>query len=488
MTTPQPATSAAPISDGPDPRRWWALVVISAATLMVVLDTSIINLALPKAQAALGMSTATRGWVVTAYTLAFGGLLLLGGRIADLLGRKRIFLIGLLGFAAASALGGVAQNAAMLFAGRALQGVFAALLAPAALSLISVTFVEDTERAKAFGVYGAVAGGGGAVGLILGGLLTEYTSWRWCLFVNIPIAVVAVIGAVRFIAESTPAPGPRRYDAPGAVTVTAGSVALVYAVTRAADGSGWLAAGTLSLLVAAVLLLIAFVMIELRSSHPLLPLRIVLDRARGGAFATSTLISAGMFAMFLFLAYYLQLDHGFTPLEAGLAILPFSIGIVAMSWTAAKLLPRHGPRPLLIAGTIAATVAMTWLARLHTSSGYALGVLPSMILMGAGLGLVFVPLSSVSLSGVGWQDAGVASAVLNATQQVGGAFGVALLNTLYTASLARSARAGTPTLAAHLSGYRQAFGVSAVFFAAALLVVFLATVQRRTQHADEAAS
>lgn len=485
MSTPQ-STATGDVA-GPNPRRWWALTVIAAATLMVVLDTSIINLALPKAQAALGMTDATRGWVVTAYTLTFGGLLLLGGRVADLLGRRRIFLIGLIGFAAASALGGVAPAAGVLFAARALQGVFAALLAPAALSLVSVTFTEPRERAKAFAVYGAVAGGGGAVGLILGGLLTEYTSWRWCLFVNVPIAVAAALAAVRTIPRVAPEPPPRRYDIPGALTVTAGSLALVYGLTRAGQSTGWFAGGTVTLLAAAVLLLAAFVPIELRSTNPLLPLRVVLDRVRGGAFATSALISAGMFAMFLFLAYYLQLDLRFSPVHAGLAILPFSVALIATAWAAGRLLPRHGPRPLLAGGAFAATVAMIWLARLQTSSGYLGGVLPAMIVMGAGLGLVFVPLSLVALTGVRPVDAGVASALLNATQQIGGAVGVALLNTLYTASQTRSVAAGSAILPAHLVGYRLAFTVAAALFTAALLAITLTTRRRRTTRRRTAA-
>lgn len=474
MTTRQEPVSST-TDAAVDPQRWWALVVIAAATLMVVLDTSIINLALPRAQADLGMSDATRGWVITAYTLTFGGLLLVGGRIADLLGRRRIFIIGLLGFAAASTLGGIASTAGMLFAARALQGAFAALLAPAALSLISITFTEDRERAKAFGVYGAIAGGGGAVGLIMGGVLTEYTTWRWCLFVNVPIAVIAALAALHTIPRVAPEPGPRRYDVPGAITVTAGSLALVYGLTRAGEGSGWLAPGTLGLLAAAVILLAIFVLVELRSPHPLLPLQVVRDRVRGGSFVTSTLISAGMFAMFLFLAYYLQLDLGYSAVLAGLAILPFSIGLIASATAAARLLPRFGPRPLLVGGGLSATLAMVWLAFLQTSSGYVGAVLPAMVVMGVGLGLVFVPLSSVALAGVRPEHAGVASALLNATQQIGGAIGVALLNTLYTASQNRSSAAGSATLDAHLAGYRLAFTVSAVLFAAAVVVITIAT-------------
>lgn len=368
----------------------------------------------------------------------------------------------------------------MLFAARALQGVFAALLAPAALSLVSVTFVEDRERAKAFAVYGAVAGGGGAVGLILGGLLAEYTSWRWCLFVNVPIAVAAALTGVRTISQVTPAPGPRRYDLPGAVAATTGSLALVCGLTRAGEGAGWLAPGTLTLLTAAILLLAVFILIELRSTSPLLPLQVVLDRVRAGSFATSALISAGMFAMFLFLAYYLQLDLRYSPVLAGAAILPFSLSLLTTSWAASRLLPRYGARPLLIGGALAATVAMIWLARLHITSGYTVGVLPAMVVMGAGLGLVFVPLSSVALTGVQPEHAGVASALLNATQQIGGAVGVALLNTLYVASQTRSAAAGLATLEAHLTGYRLVFAVSAALFGAALLVITIATRRSRT--------
>ncbi len=290
--------------DAPDPRRWLALSIIAVAQLMVVLDASIVTIAMPHAQADLGISTANRQWMVTAYTLAFGGLLLLGGRIADYLGRKRAFVWGLFGFALASALGGLAPNAALLFAARALQGAGAVLLAPAALSLITVAFTESRERAKAFGVYGAISGGGAAIGLILGGLLTEYASWRWCLLVNVPIALATAFFAVPVVRESR-AQGEARYDLPGAVTVTAGLVALVYGFTVAAE-DGWSDARTLGLLVGSVVLLAAFVVIESRAVAPLLPLRVAWERNRGGSFLASLLIGAGLFAMFLFLTYYFQ--------------------------------------------------------------------------------------------------------------------------------------------------------------------------------------
>lgn len=455
----------------PDPRRWLALVVFAAAILMVVLDASIVNLALPQAQHDLEITDANRQWVITAYTIAFGGLLLLGGRIGDLLGRKRIFVLGLTGFAAASALGGLAPDAPVLFTARALQGVFAALLAPAALSLISVTFVDDRERARAFAVCGAVGGAGGAVGLILGGALAEYASWRWCLFINVPIAVGAVLGALVLVPESRTNVA-KRYDVPGAVLVTAGSLVLVYAVSLAAQGTGWLAPATVSLFAAALVLLIGFIIVERRSAAPLLPLRVVGDRVRGSAFAVSALVSAGMFAMFLFLAYYLQIDRGYSALLAGLAIFPFSMGFVVTASFAPKVISRYGPRPLVIAGAITATGAMTWLALLITSSDYWIGVLPALLLMSIGLTFVLVPLSILALSGVQASDAGVASAMLNVTQQTGGALGIALLNTLYTHA------AGTtpaPTeLAAHLVGYRVVFAVAAGFFAVALLAMLVA--------------
>ena len=293
-------------------RRWWALAVIALAQLMVVLDGTVVTIALPSAQSDLGISNADRQWAITAYTLAFGGLLLLGGRIADYLGRKRIFMVGLVGFAAASVLGGAAQNGGTLFGARALQGAFAALLAPAALSLITVTFTESKERSRAFAVYGAIAGGGAAIGLILGGALTEYTSWRWCLFINVPIAIVALIGGAILVTESK-SHGGTTYDIPGAILATAGLVALVYGFTEAAKvGVGWLSAEAITLVTGAGILLVAFVVVELRSASPLLPMRVVLDRNRGGSYLASLLSFAGMFAMFLFLSYYLQANLGYS--------------------------------------------------------------------------------------------------------------------------------------------------------------------------------
>jgi EmrB/QacA subfamily drug resistance transporter len=477
-------------TDGPGSRRWLALAVIAVAQLMVVLDASIVTIALPHAQADLGITNADRQWVITAYTLAFGGLLLLGGRIADFVGRKRVFLIGLIGFAGASALGGAAQNGGMLFGARALQGAFAAVLAPAALSLITVTFTEARERAKAFGVYGAISGGGAAIGLILGGVLTEYASWRWCLLVNVPIAVATALAAIPTVHESR-ASGNRHFDIPGAVLVTGGLVVLVYGFTEAAKpGVGWTAAPTLRLLAAAAVLLVAFVVVEARTLHPLLPLRVVLDRNRGGSFAASLLVGAGLFAMFLFLTYYFQINLQYTPLKSGFAFLPFSGGIIVAAGLASALLPRVGPKPLMLAGMILATAGLFYLTRLDAHSSWLTDVLPSEIVMSVGLALVFVPLSSVALFGIDARDAGVASAMLNTTQQIGGSLGTALLNTLYASAvtsyltshaLPGAGGATALTLAAYLHGYRVAFFVGACLLAAALLVVALLITAKRDE-------
>jgi EmrB/QacA subfamily drug resistance transporter len=473
--------------DSNDPKRWRALAVIAVAQLMIILDATIINVALPTLQRDLGVSTADRQWVVTAYTLAFGGLLLLGGRIADYNGRKRTFIIGLIGFAAASAVGGLAPSAGWLFAARGLQGAFAALLAPAALSLITVTFVAPKERARAFGVFGAISGGGAAVGLILGGILTEYASWRWCLGVNVPIALIAAAFAVYEVHESKAA-GDTRYDIPGAVLSTLGLVALVYGFTEAAKPKhpsnpndtavkGWLAPSTLILLIAAVILLVAFVVWERRTENPLLPLRIVLDRNRGGSYLIFLLVGAGLFAMFLFLTYYFQINLGYSPVKSGFAVLPFSGGIIVAAGAVSSLLPRIGPRPLMIPGLVMAIVGMLLLTGIDQDTSYVTHVLPAELLMSIGLAAVFIPTASTALIGVGSHDAGVASAVLNSSQQIGGSLGTALLNTVFasavtaylTANAHSPAQIAQQTPHALIHGYHVAFFWAAVLFAGALL-------------------
>jgi EmrB/QacA subfamily drug resistance transporter len=483
---------------GDDPKRWLALAVIGLAQLMVILDASIVNIALPSAQADLGISDANRQWILTAYTLAFGGLLLLGGRIADYTGRKRTFIIGLLGFAGASALGGVAQNQEMLFAARGLQGAFGALLAPAALSLITVTFTEPKERAKAFGVFGAISGGGAAIGLILGGVLTEYASWRWCLGVNVPIAIGAALAAVPIVHESK-AHGDTSYDIPGALLGTAGLVALVYGFTEAAkDDVGWTATSTVVWLTVAVVLLAAFLVLESRIRNPLLPLAIVKDRNRGGSFLLFLLVGAGLFAMFLFLTLYLQVVLEYSPLRAGFAFLPFSLGIIFSAGFVAQLLPRVGPRPLMLGGLTMATLAMLWLTQISPDSSYFTHVLPPMAVMSVGLAGVFIPASSTALFGVGGHDAGIASAVLNTSQQIGGSLGLALLSTLYASGVTdfmtenqlqpvETPFGVQPPADALVHGYAVSFFWGAVLFAAALVVAAVMVNARKDQLPADAA-
>jgi EmrB/QacA subfamily drug resistance transporter len=420
----------------PDPKRWTALIFIAIAQLMVVLDATVVNIALPSAQADLGISDGNRQWVVTAYTLAFGGLLLFGGRIADLWGRRNTFVVGLLGFAAASAIGGAAVNTEMLLSARALQGVFGALLAPAALSLLAVMFTDAKERAKAFGIYGAIAGAGAAVGLILGGVLTEYLNWRWALFVNIAFAVTAVIGAATVIREPAVGRNRNRLDVPGVILASAGLVALVYGFSRA-ESDGWKAGITIGLFVASVVLLAAFVVVEGRVKAPLLPLRVVTERNRGGVYLSLGLAIIGMFGLFLFLTYYLQLVMGYSALKSGFAFLPMVAGmIVGSTQIGARLMLRVRPRLLMAPGFLVAAIGMLILAQIKVDSSYAEILLPGLVLMGLGMGTAFMPAMSMATHGVRPEDAGVASAMVNTSQQVGGSIGTALLNTLAASATA----------------------------------------------------
>lgn len=420
---------------GPDPHRWWALVIIALAQLMVVLDATIVNIALPSAQHDLGISDGDRQWVITAYTLAFGGLLLLGGRVADLVGRKRTFVIGLIGFAVASGIGGAATTSGMLFGARALQGAFAALLAPSALSLLTTTFTDPKERGKAFGVYGALAGSGAAIGFILGGLLTEYLNWRWCLYVNIPIAVIAVFGAFGLLRDR---PGHKnvRLDVPGAVLGCGGLVAIVYGVSEA-ESHGWSSPLVLGLIAGGVALLVAFVWWQNRAPSPLLPLHIVKDRNRAGCFLTMGLAVIGMFGVFLFMTYYLQVVLGYSPVKTGLAFLPLTVAIIIGSTQiSARLLPRVAPRVLMVPGMILAAGGMLFFTQLTVDSAYATELLPGLLLLGLGMGLTFMPVFATATAGVAPQDAGVTSATVNTSQQVGGSIGTALLNTIATTASA----------------------------------------------------
>jgi EmrB/QacA subfamily drug resistance transporter len=458
---------------GLDPNRWRTLAVIAIAQLMVVLDGSIVNIAIPSAKADLGITDANQQWIVTAYTLAFGSLLLLGGRIADFVGRKRIFIVGLLGFAAASALGGIAANQELLFAARALQGVFGAMLAPAALSLVSVTFTDPKERAKAFGVYGGISGGGAAIGLILGGTLTQYFSWRWCLFVNIPIAIITALFAIPVVKESK-AGGDHSYDIPGVITATLGLFSLVYGFNRAAT-IGWTSSETIGFLVAAVVLLTSFILLELKVKTPLMPMRVIMERNRGGSYLSSLFIGAGIFSMFLFLGIYLQSVLGFSPLKSGFAFLPFTFGIVAAAATASKLLPKIGPRPLMMTGLLMSATGLLILTRITSETGYLTHVLPVLPIISFGLGLVFIPSSSTALHGIGNQDAGVASALINTSQQVGGSLGTALLNTIAATSTAAYIK-NNGQLGDKLIPAAMTHGFTIVFYCSAGLLVIGAIV------------
>ncbi len=458
-------------STGLDPRRWGILAVVVVAQLMVVLDASIVTIALPSAQRALGISVANRQWVITAYTVAFGGLLLLGGRIADYGGRKRMFVVGLIGFASASALGGLAVNQAMLFGARALQGAFAALMAPAALSILTITFQHDAgERAKAFGAYGAVSGAGGAIGVLAGGLLTQYASWRWCLLVNVPLALLAAVAAGRVVRESR-ATGTTRYDLPGALLSTAGLVCLVYGFTKAST-DGWASGPTLVLLSVAVVLLIAFVVVEARSAHPLLPLRVITERNRGGSFLATFLLGAGLFAMFVFLSYYMQTVLHYSALKAGVAFLPFAVGIIVAAGTSSSIVPRIGARIPMVSGMLVGAAGLAWLTQIGVHSSFWLYVFGPQVLMSLGLGFAFPALSSTALTNVRPTDSGVASAMVNTAQQVGGSLGTALLNTVAATATAAYIRANgrASSSAGLVHGYSVAFAVGAGLLAAAAVV------------------
>ncbi|PZS26994.1 MAG: MFS transporter [Pseudonocardiales bacterium] len=458
--------------------RWTVLVIIGVAQLMVVLDTTIVNIALPSAQRDLGFNTDSRQWIITAYSLAFGSLLLLGGRLSDLIGRRRTLLIGLLGFAGASALGGVAPNFALLVSARALQGTFAAVLAPAALSTLNVTFTEAKERGRAFGVYSAIAAGGSVIGLILGGMLTEWLSWRWCLYVNLLFALPAA-AAVMIYVRPEASRGRVHLDVPGVLAASGGLFCLVYGLSNAEQHS-WGAPLTVTLLVCSAVLLVGFVVIEHQVAEPLLPLRVVTDRNRGGSYLAIALAFTCMFGSFLFLTYYLQQNLGYSPLKTGAAFLPMTAGIVfAAGLSNTALLPRFGPRPLVPTGFLIGAGAMYWLAQLSVTSTYTGGVAAPMFLLGLGVGLAFAPSLNTATLGIEHRDAGVGSAMVNTSQQVGGAIGTAVLSTIFSSALKNyvSSHRPSPALpaAASIHGYTVAFAVSTgiLLAAAAISAVLL---------------
>ena len=472
-------------SKGSPRRRSLILVVLALSQLMVILDGTIVNIALPSAEQDLGFGADQRQWVVTAYALAFGSLLLLGGRLTDLFGRKAAFIVGLAGFAVASAVAGAAGDFSMLIVGRALQGVFGALLAPAALSLLSTTFTESKERARAFGVFGAVAGAGGAIGLLLGGLLTEYTSWRWCLLVNLIIAAIAIVGAGALIPRQRAAEPRTKLDLPGTVLITLGLVGIVYGFSSA-GAEGWGSALTLIPLAVGLVLSVAFVILEIRVAHPLLPMRVVLDRNRGGSYLTIALVGVALFSVFLFLAYYLQNVRGYSPFQSGLAFLPLPFAIAITSTAIApRLVQRFGPKLPIVTGTLLGATSLLLLTTINLTSNYWLTIAPALLILGLGMGCVFASTFDAATAGVEPEDAGVASAMVNTAQQIGGAIGTALLSAIAQSALTGYlADNGTGDLAqtnAQLASYHAAFYCgAAVLVVLSIAMLFLLRRRRAT--------
>ena len=451
-------------------RRWLTLVVVGLAQLMVVLDSTVVNIALPAAQADLGFSDGDRQWVITAYSLAFGSLLLLGGRLSDLVGRKRTFIIGLVGFAAASAIGGAADSFGMLVAARALQGAFGAMLAPTALAVLVTTFTVPKERARAFGVFGAIAGAGGAVGLLLGGFLTEQLNWRWNLYINVFIAVFAIVGAIIFVANAH-REGPRpKLDVPGTLLVSGALFSLVYGLANA-ESDGWDSPLSWIFLIAAGVLAVGFVLWQRVAAHPLLPLSIVLDRNRGAAFLSVTIAGASMFGIFLFVTYYLQASLHYSPQQTGISFLPM-IGmlVLAAQLSTNFFVPRFGPKIMVPFGMTLGVVGMLLLTRLDLNSSYAANILPALMVLGFAMGSIMPAAMQTATLGVDRQFAGVASATVNTSQQVGGSIGVALLNTLAASAATAYVTAHVPVspeviAQAAVHSYQVAYLYGAGFFA-----------------------
>jgi EmrB/QacA subfamily drug resistance transporter len=456
--------------------RWAVLAVLSVAQLMVVLDATIVTVALPTAQRALHFSNDNRQWVVTAYALAFGSLLLVGGKIGDLFGRKWALIVGLVGFSGASAVGGLAHSFGVLIFARATQGVFGALLAPSALSLLTVTFAGTEDWSKAFGIFGAVAGGAGALGLLLGGVLTQALSWRWCFYVNLVIAVPTTIAALRLIVNNRPAER-ARIDVPGVLTWTLGLFALVFGFSNA-ETHGWGATATVVALIASPVLLTAFVLIERRVKYPLLPLHIVWNRARGGSYTALFVTGAGIFAVFLFLTYFLQQNLAFSPLKTGLAFLPLTVVLVITSTTVqTRVIQRTGVKPLVLIGMALGVVGMLLFTQLTPTSIYGTGVLPGLLVIGVGMGCIFAPTFSAATLGVAPNEAGIASAMVNTSQQVGGSIGTSLLSTIYASAVVRyvTSHPRVPGLlpAAQVHGETTAFWWAAGIFGLGFLLTLL---------------
>jgi EmrB/QacA subfamily drug resistance transporter len=459
-----------------EPNRWAVLALLGVAQLMVVLDATIVTIAIPSAQKALHFSTDSRQWIITAYALAFGSLLLLGGKLGDLFGRKWTLIGGLVGFSIASAIGGLAQSFGVLVTARTLQGAFGALLAPSALGLLTVTFEGSPDRPTAFGIFGAIAGGGASIGLILGGALTQALSWRWCLYVNLVIAAPTTIVALRLLVNHR-ARQRDPIDIPGVLTSALGLFALVYGFSNA-ETHGWSATATIVALVASPVLLTAFVLIERRAKHPLLPLHIPWNRARGGAYTTIALAGAAIFAVFLFLTFFLQQQLGLSPLTTGLAFLPLTGVLVVTSTTVqTRVIQRTGVKPLVLGGMTLGAIGMFLFTRLTPGSSYATGVLPGLIILGLGMGCIFAPAFSTATLGVEGNEAGIASAMVNTSQQVGGSVGTSLLSTIFASAVASYTAThlhtrGLPDAAA-VHGYTTAFWWAVGIFALGFLLATL---------------
>src|SRR5438477_12031384 len=451
---------------------WVVLVIICLAQFMVVLDATIVNVGLPHIQSSLGFrNEASLQWVINAYTLVFAGFLLLGGRAGDLLGRKRLFLVGLVVFTGASLLDGIATTSGELIGFRALQGLGAALISPAALSIISTTFAEGKERAKALGVWAAIAIGGSAFGLVLGGWLTQSFSWPWIFFVNVPVGVAAFFATFRLVPESKDEHAHQGYDIAGAVTVTGGLMTLVYAIVKA-ETDGWGSTTTIGLFLAALALLVSFVFIEMRSKEPLVRLSIFRTRSLLTANLTMFLVATGMFAMFFFITLYLQRVLLYHPLKAGLSVLPFTAGIMVSAGLASSLAPRIGVRPVAAAGMVLTALGMLLFARMPAAGSYVTDVLPGMIVASLGLGAVFMPLTLVATTGLEDEGQGLASGLFNTSQQIGGALGLAILSTI----AAGRTHGGSKSALVH--GFHYAFAGAAVFVIAAL-VLMVAMLRKR---------
>jgi len=451
--------------------RWWSLAVLALTQLVVVLDATIVTIALPQAQIELGLTDFQRQWVVTAYVLVFGALLLLGGRVADYWGRKRAFMVGMIGFGAASAWGGLAQTGTELVVARGLQGLFAALLAPAALALLTVTFSSGRDRNTAFAVFGIIGGTGAAIGLLLGGALTEFTSWRWCLLVNVIFVIVGLIGGVLFLKESK-ADGDNRYDVWGAITVAAGLGSLVYGFSLAEEG--WGTPSTIGFLALGAGLLALFIWIESRVAQPLLPLRVILHRVRGAAFLVQAIVGSVLIGATLYLTFHFQIVMGMEPLVAGVANVAMTVVILIVVPILTKQLPAIGPRPLMIAGPLVAAAGLFYLSFVTPDGNYFAQVLPALVLLGAGLAAIFVTLQNLALTGVAPHDAGAASATVNAATQIGGSIGISVFTALYASAVDGSLADGSDQFTAFTDGYSVVFiGAAIAMVVASLIAIFM---------------